>query len=53
MRGLIFGGLSGIQIKELFSAFEILEFNETFERGKVALGGEKNWHVFDIIARKN
>lgn len=45
-------GISKNQLTELLSPFEIIEFNETLERGKLALGGEKNWHVIDVIARK-
>ena len=44
--------LSKEQVLRLFESFDILSFNEIEKDGKTALGKEKHWHVFEIIARK-
>lgn len=44
--------LSKEQVLRLFESFNILSFNEIEKDGKTALGKEKHWHVFEIIARK-
>ena len=45
-------GICESKLRELFSEFNIIELKETFEKGKTVLSSEKNWHIFDIIARK-
>ncbi len=37
---------------KLFSDFEIIDFEEIEKDGKTALGKDKHWHVFNVIARK-
>lgn len=41
------------QVKSLLKGFEILHFEEIKKEGKTALHGDKFWHVFDVIARKD
>lgn len=40
------------EVIELFSSFEIINFKEVEKNGKTALGIEKHWHVFNVIAKK-
>lgn len=40
------------ETKELFSAFEIIQFNEIEKDATIASGEEKHWHIYDIIAKK-
>ncbi|WP_087016298.1 class I SAM-dependent methyltransferase [Thaumasiovibrio subtropicus] len=40
------------QVERLFDGFELLEFEERDERGMTALGHEKHWHTFTVLARK-
>ena len=45
--------LSKEQVLELFeNSFEIIKFEEIEEDGKTALGTEKHWHIYEIIAKK-
>lgn len=48
-------GLSGITaegLRELFKNFEIIKWDEKNEIGPTALGPNKNWHIFTVIAKK-
>ena len=40
------------QVEELFAEFEFEFFEEEEHPGKTALGEEKYWHLFQIVARK-
>lgn len=40
------------EVIKLFSSFEIINFKEIEKDGKTALGVEKHWHVFNVIAKK-
>ena len=40
------------EVIKLFSSFEIINFKEVEKNGKTALGVEKHWHVFNVIAKK-
>lgn len=40
------------QVEALFINFEIIKFSERDERGQTALGKQKHWHTFSVIARK-
>jgi SAM-dependent methyltransferase len=44
--------LSREQIMDLLKQFEIIDFEEIEEDGKTAVGVEKHWHVFNVIAKK-
>lgn len=44
--------LSYDQIQTLFQAFAIEHFAEKDEAGSTAMGEEKHWHIFSIVARK-
>ena len=45
--------LSKEQVLELFKdSFEIIEFNEVEKEGKTGLGKMKNWHIYNVIAKK-
>ncbi len=46
-------GISEEKIKLLLSNFQFLHFEEIKRIGPTALNGDKYWHVFEIIARKN
>lgn len=41
------------QVEALFKGFSISHFEETKKEGKTALGQEKFWHVFNVIATRN
>ncbi len=41
-----------INVRNLFSKFEIEYFHERDEDGLTATGEEKYWHVFSVVARK-
>ncbi|MFZ1988099.1 MAG: class I SAM-dependent methyltransferase [Minisyncoccia bacterium] len=41
------------EVRELLKPLHILSFKEQKEYGKTAVGDEKFWHVFHIIASKN
>lgn len=41
------------QVKSLLKIFNISHFDEIKKEGKTALGREKFWHVFDVIATKD
>lgn len=45
-------GISEEKMKEAFHAFEILHFKEVKGRERSANGPEKNWHFYEIIARR-
>ena len=40
------------EVIKLFSSFEIINFKEVAKNGKTALGIEKHWHIFNVIAKK-
>lgn len=40
------------EVLNLFSSFEIINFCEIEKDDKTALGKQKHWHIFDIIAKK-
>ena len=40
------------EVIKLFSSFKIINFKEVAKNGKTALGVEKHWHVFNVIAKK-
>ncbi len=40
------------EVEELLSGFVLEFFKEEECPGKIALGEEKNWHIFQIVARK-
>ena len=44
--------LSREQVLNLFTEFEIIDFQENERDGKTGLGKIKHWHTFDIIAKK-
>lgn len=44
--------LSKEQVLKLFEDFEIVYFKEIDNDGESAVGEEKHWHYFNIIARK-
>ena len=44
--------LSENEVKDLFTDFELIQFNEIEKDAKIASGEEKHWHIYDIIARK-
>ncbi|MGB3650604.1 MAG: class I SAM-dependent methyltransferase [Rivularia sp. (in: cyanobacteria)] len=39
-------------VESLLQAFDVELFNEEDRAGKTALGNEKHWHIFHIVARK-
>lgn len=45
--------ISRLQIEDLFSDFNIIQFDERNELGKTALGREKHWHTYSVVAVKN
>ncbi|MBX3033972.1 MAG: hypothetical protein KF865_08605 [Bdellovibrionaceae bacterium] len=45
-------GLSAEELREFFKDFEIIKWDEKNEMGPTALGPNKNWHVFTVVARK-
>lgn len=49
-KNLIF--LSENEVKDLFTDFELIQFNEIEKDAKIASGEEKHWHIYDIIAKK-
>jgi tellurite methyltransferase len=40
------------QVKELFKAFDFDFFEEEEHPGETALGEQKYWHIFQIVASK-
>lgn len=40
------------EVKDLFSKFKIIEFEEEEKDGKTAIGKTKHWHIYNIIAQK-
>ncbi|NJL45113.1 MAG: methyltransferase domain-containing protein [Leptolyngbyaceae cyanobacterium SM2_3_12] len=40
------------QVEELLDPFEVEYLNEENHPGRTALGEEKQWHIFNIVARK-
>ena len=40
------------EVIKLFSSFEIINFKEIEKDGRTALGAEKHWHLFNVIAKK-
>ncbi len=40
------------EMKRIFDGFEILKWLERDEQGKTALGRNKYWHTYSVIARK-
>lgn len=49
-KDLIF--LSESEVRNLFTNFEIIQFNEIEKDGETASREEKHWHIYDIIAKK-
>ncbi|MGN1299460.1 MAG: hypothetical protein ACI4UE_05735 [Candidatus Scatovivens sp.] len=45
--------LSKKEVYELLNDFNIIYFKEKEFEGKTAIGKNKHWHVFYIIAQKN
>lgn len=45
-------GISAADLLELFKNFEILKWDEKNEIGPTAMGPNKNWHIFTVIAQK-
>ncbi len=45
--------ISRLQIEDFFSDFQIVQFDERNELGKTALGREKHWHTYSVVAVKN
>lgn len=41
------------EVKKIFSGFEFIEFSEIQRKGKTAIGKEKFWHFYNIVARKS
>lgn len=41
------------EVRELFKNFEILRFNVHKSTGKTSQGAIHNWHIFQVVARKN
>ena len=41
-----------ISCPPLFKNFDIIHFKEIEEDRKTALGVEKHWHIYDVIAKK-
>lgn len=44
--------LSEKQVKSLFERFEVVHFSERNERGTTALGVEKHWNTYSVVAVK-
>lgn len=44
--------LSENEVKDLFTDFELIQFNEIEKDAKIASGEEKHWHIYDVIAKK-
>lgn len=44
--------LSARELDRLFVDFDVVSFKETDEIGKTALGHEKHWHAYSIVAKK-
>lgn len=44
--------LSKEEVLELLKPFDIIKFEEIEKDGKTALGTEKHWHIYEIIAKK-
>lgn len=40
------------ELRQLFTGFEIESLAESKDRKSTALGAEKNWHVYSVIARR-
>ena len=40
------------EIEKLFKCFQIINFNEVETDKATALGNQKHWHFFDVIAKK-
>ncbi|HKV89186.1 MAG TPA: class I SAM-dependent methyltransferase [Candidatus Dormibacteraeota bacterium] len=40
------------EIERLFAGWELIELTEAEEDGRVATGGPKHWHTFQLIARR-
>ena len=40
------------EVLELFKDFDIIHFKEIEEDKKTALGVEKHWHIYVVIAKK-
>lgn len=44
--------LSEAEVRALFTGFDIVRWEERDEDGQTALGDEKHWHLFSVVARK-
>ncbi len=44
--------LSENEVKDLFTDFELIQFNEIEKDAKIASGEEKHWNIYDVIAKK-
>jgi tellurite methyltransferase len=44
--------LSRAELERLLAGYELLDLEEVEERRTTALGGEKDWHFFHVMARK-
>lgn len=42
-----------MKLRELFAQLEILSFEEIKRQGKTAAGTQKQWHYYNLIARKS
>jgi len=41
-----------VEVRALFAGFDIVRFTERDEDGTTAIGKEKHWHVFSVVAIK-
>lgn len=39
-------------VEQLFNDFELIKFEEIEKDGMTALGKEKHWHIYNVIAKK-
>lgn len=44
--------LTKLAVESLFKDFDVIRFHERNELGKTAIGIEKHWHVYSVIAVK-
>ena len=44
--------LAEVEVRALFEQFEIIGWHEQDEFGRTALGREKHWHFYSILAKK-
>ncbi|CAM3815109.1 class I SAM-dependent methyltransferase [Parendozoicomonas haliclonae] len=48
----ILNPLTENEVRALFTGYELLRFKERDEAGMTALGEEKHWHTYHLVARK-